>query len=1244
MSNQLNIILNGKNIKGNAGETILQLAKRNGIEIPTLCNDPRLKPFSSCYVCVVQVEGMRGMQPSCSTKIQEGMKIETENEKVKAARKTALDLLVSNHYADCEAPCKQTCPAGVDVQGYISLIEKGLYSEAIGLIKETNPLPAICGRVCVRPCEVACRRNYLDEGAAVGIDYMKRFAADQDLLSETRFVPKIEKSTGKKVAIIGAGPGGLSSAYFLQQKGHQCDIYEASPNPGGWLRYGIPEYRLPNDILDREVAAVTELGANIYYNKKLGDNLTYQELKKQYDSVILTIGSQRGTLIGCEGDDAENVFSGIDFLRNMEMTGQKYDFTGKTIAVVGGGNTAMDCCRTSVRCGAEKVYVIYRRTEKEMPANPIEIHESKVEGVEYMFLTNPSKVNKHKDGKLKSMTCLKMELGEPDASGRRRPVPIEGSEFEIELDFILAAIGQKTEVSFLDDVNKYATEGKLEVNRWGDIDADKNTLQTGIKSMFAAGDGVTGPATIIEAVAQAKVASRSCHQYLMGLPIESEPKEFISRKDNFKELSANDFLGRYQKQLREEMPVLPADDRINFKEVELGYDGEKIVKHEAERCLECGCTEFFTCDLKKYSTQYNADQKKYEGEFHAHELDFSHPFIEIDNNKCILCARCVRICKEVVGANALGLVNRGFDTMVAPSMGKSLTETDCESCGLCISTCPTGAITENAQFKPGPVKLDTANTLCNYCSVGCEIEYHHKSEFVWKVTGKEGQVNKDGNICRYPKFGYNIMNDSKRITQPLLKVDDNFETISWKKAFDIIADEIKGADADENAFFAGARLSNEEMYLIQKLARTGAKTNNITSFHYVGQGRYYNGNAELNVPFEQIKDASKIYLFGSEVNMDNAVVSFMINNAREIENIPVELISDKELSAVEHKVDKTLKIKSYYHFVKAINYKIIEKGLQNALFIKDHCNGFSEYKKNLANENYDELVKEAGVCCQSVIEEFAEQYNKEMNAVLVFSEKEVSSNVSRELFNLALITGKLGKTANGLISLKEKNNSQGLFDMGVSSKNGVGYMDLADKNYAKQLAKKWNLKELPGLSDKCMKELLNENLIKKFYIFGEDPIGCAADTAKTQKWFTDAEFVMVQDYFMTETAKHANLILPATFPIETSGSFTNTQKNIQVFEKQFTGKVEMENYQQLLNILNQLTGQKTVTLEDVRNEIYDLLSHVDKNKNYDFVYTEKDNRNKLFKHGCDYVVKYFDEHFKESFKRIHKEYKVAVEN
>ena len=324
----LNIILNGKKYTAHKGESILQAAKRNGIRIPTLCNDPRLAPYSSCFVCVVEIEGMKGLQPACSTPVREGMVIETENQKVRIARKSALDLMMSNHYADCVAPCKMTCPAGVDVQGYISLIEKGLYQEAVALIKEVNPLPAICGRVCVRPCEVACRRNLLEEGTGVGIDYMKRFVADHDLGATLPYSPSLLASTGKKVAVIGAGPGGLSVAWFLQQKGHQVDIYEASPHPGGMLRYGIPPYRLPNELLDAEVGRITSLGTNIYYNQQLGNNLSYSTIRSQYHATVLPIGSQKGTGVGCPGDDAGNVFRGIDFLSNIEMTGQKPDFNG----------------------------------------------------------------------------------------------------------------------------------------------------------------------------------------------------------------------------------------------------------------------------------------------------------------------------------------------------------------------------------------------------------------------------------------------------------------------------------------------------------------------------------------------------------------------------------------------------------------------------------------------------------------------------------------------------------------------------------------------------------------------------------------------------------------------------------------------------------------------------------------------------------------------------------------------------
>lgn len=1225
---KLNIILNGTIVEGTKGESILDLCSRNGIHIPTLCHDLRLEPFSSCYVCVVEVEGMRGLQPSCSTRIAEGMKINTENEKVKKSRKMALELLLSNHYADCTAPCKQTCPAGVDVQGYIALINKGLYQEAVGLIKKTNPLPAICGRVCVRPCEVACRRN-LVEGTGVGIDYLKRFTSDIDLESEHPYLPEVKPASGKKVAIIGAGPGGLSAAFFLAQEGHHVEIFEASEHPGGMLRYGIPPYRLPNDIIDKEVQGITALGVKIHYKQKLGENLSYSSLKENFNSVILAIGSQNGTSIGCENDDAGNIFAGIDFLRNMEATGLRYDFKGKKVAVIGGGNTAMDCCRTAKRCGAEEVTVIYRRTEKEMPANPIEIHESKLEGINYMFLTAPAKVNPDENGNLKSLTCYKMELGEPDASGRRRPVKVEGSEFDVELDIILAAIGQKTNVNFIDDINKSAP-APLVINKWGDIQADPGTLQTSIENVFACGDGVTGPATLIEAIAQGRKAANSCHQYLTGSKIEAFPYEFISKKENFEKQKPEDYKLFFVNRHREEMPTLEPEKRSNFDEVELGYTALQA-QQETERCLECGCVEYYSCDLKRLATEYHAEQKHYEGSYQKRQVDFRHPFIEIDNNKCILCSRCIRICTEVVGANALGLVKRGFETFVAPSLNSSLTHTLCESCGMCISTCPTAAISENFNFKPGPIETDTFETICNFCSVGCNVEMHHKKDFFTSAKGAKGLINDDANICRYPKFGYRLLNNGKRISKPMLRKADQWLEVSFEEAYELMAEKIKTAAPAQNAFFAGARLTNEELYLIQKLARTAGRTPLVGNFHYLASGTAHMGNSENSVSFDEFRNASAFFILGSEINLENAVAGFKMYNQAYLHHIPVELITTQPKSSMEHKADRVWRIKDYYAFVKAINFILLQNGLENALFIKDHCIGFDAYKSQLLGEDLNKLLQKAGLSAIQA-EAFAQEYNRQPNAILIYSEKHISVATATELRNLNLITGKTGKTASGLLALKEKNNAQGLYDMGLFPQLSTGGISTEDETHIRKLRTIWGADvSVPDKTIDLMKEL-EQGSIKNAFIFGEDPMGCSIYPDTVSQWLKNIDFMVVQDYFLTPTAQMAHLVLPASMPFETGGSFTNTQKVIQAFAKSKQGPLSHNSLEQLNNIAQALgMSWNSKKAEEVFAEISASLSSPHSAKVLQFESTQADSLQRLFESGCDAWTKSFEDDFQKAF-------------
>jgi predicted molibdopterin-dependent oxidoreductase YjgC len=586
----------------------------------------------------------------------------------------------------------------------------------------------------------------------------------------------------------------------------------------------------------------------------------------------------------------------------------------------------------------------------------------------------------------------------------------------------------------------------------------------------------------------------------------------------------------------------------------------------------------------------------------------------------------------VVGANALGLVNRGFETYVAPSMGNALQETTCESCGLCISTCPTGAITENVPFKPGPVKLQQVDTICNYCSVGCNISLHHKNGFVMKVTGAEGEINRDSNLCRYAKFGYHYINDRSRITKPLYRENGHFQEIEFSEAYQLIREHIRKVKPDENAFFAGARLSNEELYLVQKLARAAVNTNNISSFHYLNRGKGYVYDSCNNVPFDQIISASKIYLIGSEINMDNAVVGFMINQAQHHYHIPVELVTIHPHSTMIHKVESGLIIKSYYHFIRAVNYYLVANGFENRLFIDDHCENFDQYKQQLLKENFVDLLNASGVSIMDKVIEFAKEINREMNAVIVFSEKECCDSTASEIYNLAMLTGKLGKTANGIITLKEKNNSQGLIDMGISPELGVGGIPINDRDLHHRLKEKWQVRSIPRpVND--LYDLLENAQLKNLFIFGEDPLGCAYNKVKVAGWLSVADFVMVQDYFMTDTARHAHLILPASFPFESGGSFANTQRMIQTFEKVLNCRLEQTSYQQLNNLLGLYGLNGTNSIEDIHMEALSLLKIPKEMQRPVFHLTDGSGCNRMFYHGCDIINKRFDNDFSLNFQR-----------
>jgi len=475
---------------------------------------------------------------------------------------------------ECTAPCQRTCPAGIDIPRYISLIREGNYWEAITAIKETNPFPLTCGRVCPHPCEDMCRLAMVTD--PVNINHLKRFVADIELTSGRRITPYQAPPTGRKAAIVGGGPGGLTCAYYLARLGHAPTVFEAMPALGGMLRYGIPEYRLPKKILDWEIDAILERGVEVKTGMMMGEHFTLQSLREDgYEAVFLATGAWDSRGLGVEGEDLTGVLPGTHFLIDRGLG--KETPVGEKVAIIGGGNTALDAARTSWRLGAKEVTVLYRRSRKEMPANDIEIEEATKEGVRFHYLAAPTKLM-GQNGTLTHLEYIEMELGEPDESGRRRPVPKPGTETVIEVDNVIAAIGQFPVTTFLKD------DG-VPLSRWDTIEVtDELTCQASLEGVFAGGDAVSGASIAVEAIGAGRRAARSIHCYLTGQPLApAEP--VITKKSSLPDVDA---LIQVPESERVHMRELSVEERrLNFEEVERGLT-EEMARREAERCLRCG--------------------------------------------------------------------------------------------------------------------------------------------------------------------------------------------------------------------------------------------------------------------------------------------------------------------------------------------------------------------------------------------------------------------------------------------------------------------------------------------------------------------------------------------------------------------------------------------------------------------------------------------------------------------------------
>ncbi|WP_117232781.1 formate dehydrogenase subunit alpha [Vibrio maerlii] len=1174
------ITIDGKYRVVEPGLTLLEAAKVCGVEIPSLCGLNKSNDKVPCDLCVVEHRDGQ-MQRACELEVSQGLDVITQSDRLSEHREQALNRILSDHYADCEAPCKTACPAGVDIQSYLYHISQNNHQKAVEIIKQTLPMPLSIGRVCPAFCESECRRSLVDE--PIAIRQLKRHAADADLAAHESYQPPKKTSKDKRIAVIGSGPGGLTAGYYLSLEGYEVMVFESMPKAGGWLRYGIPEYRLPKDILDKEIELMCRTGMQVECDKRLGSDFSLTSLSHDYDAVCLAVGASLAVDMKYQGSELGGCYLGVDYLKDY-VTEQRFT-TGQKVAVIGGGNTAIDCARTAVRDGADTT-IIYRRTRNEMPAEDYEIEEAEHEGVKFHFLTNPVENISDDNGRVSAVRLEKMVLGEPDSSGRRRPTAT-GEFFIEEYDTVIAAVSQKPDLSFLEDDSI-----ELPLTRWNTSEVDESTLHTGQGNIFSIGDFRRGPATAIEAVSDGRKVAQAIDRFFEGSMDSIPQTPFNAQKERRLKQVDSQYFSHITKVARQIMPELTTEQRAqSFSEVETGFTNADAIA-EAARCLECGCQANTNCDLRDYATEYGAVQgfdvaepvemkePEYWSNYHSIQkrqkftIDDSSQFITFDANRCVSCGQCVYACRDQAVHGILSFMsNKDGKPASRPELrpnfgldGTKMGDSNCVQCGACIQVCPTGALTDSRDKAQGRVEaLKEIDTICTYCGVGCKLTMmvDEQSNRIQHVKGANSPVN-EGMLCVKGRFGFDFIHSEERLTTPLIRKDGWLQPATWEEAIQLVADKISSIKSSFGgnalAGFSSAKTTNEDNYAFQKFIRRELGTNNVDHCARLCHASTVTGleaslgSGAMTNDIPSIKHSDVIFIIGSDTTAAHPIIGSHIKQAVRHHGARLIVADPKRVDIADHaELYLAHRPGTDVMLLNGVMQQIIKNGWFDQDYIDERVDGFDTLLQEVMSPNYalDKVELVTGVKAEDVFAMSRLIGTAKRTAVyysMGITQHTTGHDNVRSIANLQMLCGNIGIEGGGINPLRGQSNVQGACDMGALPNNYPGYQKVYNPLIRQKFAIEWDTNNLSAEAGLTLTEIIDaacKREVRGLYVMGENPVLSDPNQAHVIEGLEALDFLVVQDIFLTETAQYADVVLPSCSFAEKSGHFTNTERRVQ---------------------------------------------------------------------------------------------------